>query len=133
VNEDEEETMDNNRDSEPCFAIRVAARLAGMHPQTLRYYERAGLIEPSRSSGKIRLYSQEDIERLQTIQRLINDLGVNLAGVEVIMRMSEKMAEMEREAQETQARLEAEINRLRQMLAAVQDSNRDEDRGPRWG
>ena len=69
-----------------------------MHPQTLRYYERVGLIEPSRTRGKIRLYSQRDIERLQLIQRLVNDLGVNLAGVEVIMNLTERLAQTERQA-----------------------------------
>lgn len=82
-----------------CFVISVAARLLGVHPQTLRYYERAGLIQPSRSRGNIRLYSARDIERAQQIKRLIEDLGVNLAGVEVIMRLTERMREMERELQ----------------------------------
>jgi len=82
-----------------CFVISVAARLLGVHPQTLRYYERAGLIQPSRSRGNIRLYSARDIERAQQIKRLIEDLGVNLAGVEVIMRLTERMREMESELQ----------------------------------
>ncbi|MDA8188730.1 MAG: helix-turn-helix transcriptional regulator [Dehalococcoidales bacterium] len=112
--------MESRNDREPCFVISVAARLVNMHPQTLRYYERVGLIEPSRSSGKIRLYSHEDIERLQHIQRLINDLGVNLAGVEVIMRMSARMAQMEREMAEIRASMEAEIERLRRALAVAQ-------------
>ncbi len=83
-------------DSEPCYVISVAARMLGVHAQTLRYYERAGMIEPSRSRGNRRLYSTEDIERLRRMKTLIDDLGVNLAGVEVIMRMGERMAEMER-------------------------------------
>jgi MerR family transcriptional regulator/heat shock protein HspR len=83
-------------DSEPCYVISIAARMLGVHAQTLRYYERAGMIEPSRSRGNRRLYSMEDIERLRRIKTLIDDLGVNLAGVEVIMRMGERMAEMER-------------------------------------
>ncbi|HYU17747.1 MAG TPA: MerR family transcriptional regulator [Chloroflexota bacterium] len=86
-----------------CFVISVAARLLGVHPQTLRYYERAGLINPSRSKGNIRLYSARDIERAQHIKRLIEDLGVNLAGVEVIMRLTERMREMERELEELRA------------------------------
>src|SRR5438067_5666566 len=80
-----------------CFVISVAARRLNVHPQTLRYYERAGLISPSRSRGNIRLYSTRDIERAQQIKRLIEDLGVNLAGVEVIMKLTERMREMERE------------------------------------
>ncbi len=104
--------MERNNDKEPCFVISVAAKLVNMHPQTLRYYERVGLIEPSRSRGKIRLYSQRDIDRLQQIQRLINDLGVNLAGVEVIMHMSEHIMQMERDMEEMRISMQAEIERL---------------------
>ena len=78
-----------------CFVISVAARMVGMHAQTLRYYERAGLVRPSRSLGKRRLYSPADIGRLREIQGLITDLGVNLAGVDVIFRMRERMRQME--------------------------------------
>lgn len=108
--------MERNNNSEPCFVISVAAKLVNMHPQTLRYYERVGLIEPSRSRGKIRLYSQRDIERLQQIQRLINDLGVNLAGVEVIMHMSEHIMKMEHEMEEMRQSMQAEIDRLQRAL-----------------
>ena len=88
-----------------CFVISVAARLLGVHPQTLRYYERAGLITPSRSRGNIRLYSARDIERAQQIKRLVEDLGVNLAGVEVILHLTERMREMERELEDLRARV----------------------------
>lgn len=91
-------------DEMACFVISVAARLLGVHPQTLRYYERAGLINPSRSKGNIRLYSTRDIERAQQIKRLVEDLGVNLAGVEVIMHLTERLREMERELAELRAR-----------------------------
>jgi len=86
-----------------CFVISVAARLLNVHPQTLRYYERAGLIEPSRSRGNIRLYSARDIERAQQIKRLIEDLGVNLAGVEVIMKLTERIRELEEELTQLRA------------------------------
>lgn len=76
---------------EPMFVISVAARLVEMHPQTLRYYERAGLVKPKRSRGSIRLYSERDIARLKKIARLVEDLGVNLAGVEVIIHLTEKL------------------------------------------
>ncbi len=79
------------------FVISVAARLVGVHEQTLRYYERAGLVEPARSRGRIRLYSLTDIERVRHIRRLTEDLGVNLAGVEVIMRLTERIRELEEE------------------------------------
>jgi MerR family transcriptional regulator/heat shock protein HspR len=94
--------------AEPRYVISVAARMLGVHAQTLRYYERAGMIEPSRSRGNRRLYSMEDIDRLKRIKTLIDDLGVNLAGVEVILRMSERMFEMERQIR----MLESEIRRL---------------------
>ena len=84
-------------EDEPCYVISVAARMVGMHAQTLRYYERAGLLRPSRSRGRIRLYSVADIARLRQIQRLINDLGVNLAGAEVILRMGERIEQLQEE------------------------------------
>jgi MerR family transcriptional regulator/heat shock protein HspR len=89
--------------------ISVAARMLGMHAQTLRYYERMGIIAPSRSRGRIRLYSQADISRLRQIQRLINDLGVNLAGAEVILRLNKRIRQMEQEVEG----LRAELQRLR--------------------
>jgi MerR family transcriptional regulator/heat shock protein HspR len=96
-------------EEEPCFVISVAARMVGMHAQTLRYYERMGIIAPSRSRGRIRLYSQADISRLRQIQRLINDLGVNLAGAEVILRLNKRIRQMEEEMEE----LRIELQRLR--------------------
>jgi MerR family transcriptional regulator/heat shock protein HspR len=96
-------------EEEPCYVISVAARMLGMHAQTLRYYERMGIIAPSRSRGRIRLYSQADISRLRQIQRLINDLGVNLAGAEVILRLNKRIRQMEQEVEG----LRAELQRLR--------------------
>ena len=106
--------MDENADDlrsedQPCYVISVAAKIVGMHAQTLRYYERAGLLKPSRSRGRIRLYSVADINRLRQIQRLINDLGVNLAGAEVIMRMNQRIQAMGEEME----RLRGELQRLR--------------------
>ena len=95
--------MTNEQDDEyqePCYVISIAARMVGMHAQTLRTYERIGLVEPKRTRGNIRMYSQADVARLRQVQRLINDLGVNLAGVEVILRMGEKMQLMEAELQQ---------------------------------
>lgn len=97
-------------DNEPCFVISVAAQILELHPQTLRHYERAGLVQPSRSGGNIRLYSQSDIERLRLIQRLVGDLGVNLAGVDVIMNMTQRINELEREVVELRARLGEEVD-----------------------
>ena len=96
-------------EDEPCYVISVAARMVGMHAQSLRYYERAGLVTPSRSTGKRRLYSQADVARLREAQRLINELGVNLAGVDVIFRMRERIRQMEAELEATRR----ELQRLR--------------------
>ena len=108
--------MVERRSDEPCYVISVAARLTNLHPQTLRHYERIGLIKPARSSGNRRLYSQKDVERLRQIARLTEDVGVNLAGVELILQMREEMRRMEREMDRMQAEMEAEIQRLRQRL-----------------
>jgi MerR family transcriptional regulator/heat shock protein HspR len=97
---------DDLRNNEPCYVISVAARLVGMHAQTLRYYERAGLLLPSRSSGRRRMYSPQDIDRLREIQRMISDLGVNLAGVDVIFRMRRRMLEIEAELEATRRELQ---------------------------
>jgi MerR family transcriptional regulator/heat shock protein HspR len=91
------------------FVISVAARLVGVHEQTLRYYERAGLVEPARSKGRIRLYSLHDLERVRQIRRLTDEMGVNLAGVEVIMRLTDRIRELE----QTIEGLQTEVRRLR--------------------
>ena len=101
-----------NPEDEPCYVISVAARMLGVHVQTLRYYERAGLLTPSRSGGRIRLYSQANIGRLRQIQRLINDLGVNLAGAEVVLRLSERIRQMEQEMEEMRQELQRLRNRM---------------------
>ena len=102
-----------NRDhEEPCYVISVAARMVGMHAQSLRNYERMGLIRPSRSRGRMRLYSQSDVQRLRYIQRLVQDLGVNLAGAEVIMRMNERVRQMEHEMQELRRELQQYRDRM---------------------
>lgn len=97
---------------DPLFVISIAARMVGMHAQSLRHYERLGLIRPSRSRGRLRLYSQADIERLRYIQRLVNDLGVNLAGAEVVIRMNERMRRMEEEMERLRAELQSYRDRL---------------------
>jgi len=81
---------------EPCYVISVVARLVNMHPQTLRYYEKLGLIRPSRSEGRIRLFSHQDLERLRRIQ-ILQDHGVNPAGIKLILDMDEKIERLERE------------------------------------
>ena len=96
MNEDGNNIEDDGQ-QEPAFIISVAARMLGVHAQTLRYYERVGLIIPSRSRGRIRLYSRADLERVRQVQRLIEDLGVNLAGAEVIIDMSARLKALEEE------------------------------------
>ncbi len=98
----------NFDESEPCYVISVVARMLGVHAQTLRYYEKAGIIEPSRSRGRVRLYSNRDIEKLRQIRTLMDDLGVNIAGVEVILRLTERIEAMEKEREE----IEREIRQL---------------------
>jgi MerR family transcriptional regulator/heat shock protein HspR len=109
--ENEDQLLD-----EPCYVISVAARMLELHPQTLRYYERVGLISPSRSEGNRRLYSPRDIEHLRAIARMVDELGVNLAGVEVIFNMRRKMQEMQAEMDRTRAEFEEEVARLRSLL-----------------
>lgn len=81
-------------DDRPRYMISVAAELVGMHPQTLRVYESRGLIRPKRTGGNTRLYSEADLERLRLIQQLTNELGLNLAGVEQVMRLQDEMQRM---------------------------------------
>ena len=96
-------------DSEPRYVISVAAKILGIQTHTLRYYERIGIVEPSRSRGNIRLYSEKDLEQLRHVKTLIEDLGVNLAGAEVILRMAHQIAELQNHIQQ----LEAEVKELR--------------------
>jgi MerR family transcriptional regulator/heat shock protein HspR len=95
--------------SKAAFMISAIAEQYEIHPQTLRLYEREGLLKPSRSEGNTRLYTAEDIERLEVILHLTRDLGVNLAGVEIILNMREKMAEMQSQIQEFVATLNNEL------------------------
>jgi MerR family transcriptional regulator/heat shock protein HspR len=85
---------------EPVYLISVAARMCGLHPQTLRMYERLGLVQPHRVGNSKRLYSEADIARLRRIQRLTQQMGVNLAGVEIILRLLERIEQMNREMSE---------------------------------
>ncbi len=93
------------------FMISVVSEMLGIHPQTLRLYEREGFIKPKRSDGNTRLYSEEDVEKLEMIMRLTRELGVNLAGVEVILSMREKMEQMQHEMEETIQQLRQELDR----------------------
>lgn len=92
--------MTKKENSKKFYHISVVSRMYDIHPQTLRLYEREGLLEPSRSDGNTRLYSEEDLKQLEFILNLTRDMGVNLAGVEVIMNMRRKMEEIESEVNE---------------------------------
>jgi MerR family transcriptional regulator/heat shock protein HspR len=109
-------------DMDDFFLISVAARMLGMHPQTLRKYDRLGLIQPSRTVGSMRVYSQDEIERLRAIKRLVDDAGINLAGVqrllsiaEVVQRIRPLMRDEPISAREAR-RLSQEIDELTKML-----------------
>ncbi len=80
---------------EPVYLISVVAKVLSIHPQTLRQYEREGLLEPSRTEGKMRLYSEKDMDRIKMILRLTRDLGVNLAGVDIILQLKEQIEQSE--------------------------------------
>ena len=97
---------------EPVFIISVAARMLGVQTQTLRYYERLGLIEPARTGGNQRVFSRADIERVRRIRGFMDDLGVNLAGVEVILRLLDRLSEAEADVE----RLTRENAHLRSIL-----------------
>ena len=101
--------------SEPRYVISVAARMLDTQTYTLRYYERVGIIEPHRSRGNIRLYSDRDIALLQRVKSLVDDMGVNLPGVEVILRMMQRLGELQNELEQAQEELRkqgGEVNRL---------------------
>jgi MerR family transcriptional regulator, heat shock protein HspR len=93
------------------YMISAVAELYHLHPQTLRLYERAGLLKPSRSEGNTRLYTEADLERLEVILALTREMGVNLAGIEIILNMREKMAEMQRQMEAFTEFVQRELSR----------------------
>jgi MerR family transcriptional regulator/heat shock protein HspR len=103
------------------YMISVVSEMLGIHPQTLRLYEREGFIKPKRSGGNTRLYSDEDIEKLEMILRLTRELGVNLAGVEVILSMRDKMERMQREMEDVIMKLREELSR--EMIRRAESRN----------
>jgi MerR family transcriptional regulator/heat shock protein HspR len=106
-------------DERPRYMISVAAELVGMHPQTLRMYEQKGLVQPQRTAGNTRLYSEADLERLRLIQRLTGELGLNLAGVEAVLGLEEQLHRM-------QARMERLEREMREAVAQVHRQYRRE-------
>jgi MerR family transcriptional regulator/heat shock protein HspR len=116
----EERLVTDEMRSRPVYFIGVVAEMTEVHPQTLRHYERIGLLLPSRSRGNVRMFSQVDIERVRLIQRLTGELGVNLAGVEVILNMRDRYEaqriEHRRQVGRMRTRYEGEVERLRSAL-----------------
>jgi MerR family transcriptional regulator/heat shock protein HspR len=106
-------------DDRPRYMISVAAELVGMHPQTLRQYEEKGLVQPQRTAGNTRLYSEADLERLRLIQKLTTQLGLNLAGVEVVLDLEEQLQRM-------QSRMERLEREMRQAIEQVHKQYRRE-------
>ena len=102
----------NLEDSRPRYMISVAAELVGMHPQTLRIYEAKGLVRPKRTPGNTRLYSEADLERLRLIQRLTTELGLNLAGVETVLRLEDEVARLRSRMERLERQMRDEVQRV---------------------
>jgi MerR family transcriptional regulator/heat shock protein HspR len=109
----------------PIYMISVAAELVGMHPQTLRMYETKGLVRPQRTPGGTRLYSEADVERLRIVQRLTTELGLNLAGVEVVLQLEDELRKAHAQIQRLQGELRREVQNVhkqyRRDLVLVRD------------
>ena len=105
-------TSPREHTEDPCFVISIAARMVGVHAQTLRYYERVGLIRPSRTMGRQRLYSPSDIERLRRIKTFTEDMGVNLAGAEVALKLMARIDELELKVKSLSERVQ-QLSQLR--------------------
>jgi MerR family transcriptional regulator/heat shock protein HspR len=99
----------NREDMEPRYVISVAARMVGVETYTLRYYEKIGVVKPSRSRGNIRLYSERDVALIRRVKTLMDDLGVNLAGIDVILHMAQQINELQQQIEG----LESEVTRLK--------------------
>ena len=112
-------------DDRPIYMISVAAELVGMHPQTLRMYETKGLVRPQRTPGGTRLYSEADVERLRIVQRLTTELGLNLAGVELVLRLEDELRKAHAQIERLQQQLRQEVQNVhkqyRRDLVLVRD------------
>jgi MerR family transcriptional regulator, heat shock protein HspR len=124
-------------DDRPRYMISVAADLVGMHPQTLRIYEAKGLVRPRRTPGNTRLYSDADLERLRLIQRLTSELGLNLAGVETVMRLEDELARLRRSLERLERETREQIRQVhkqykREIVLYRGGDNHPEQRRARW-
>jgi MerR family transcriptional regulator/heat shock protein HspR len=116
--------MVTRRKSKGAYMISAVSEMYGIHPQTLRLYEREGLLKPSRTEGNTRLYTDEDLERLEFILNLARDLGVNISGIAIILQMRERMEEMQRQMQEFVRLIRQEV-----IARAHAQQNADPSRG----
>jgi MerR family transcriptional regulator/heat shock protein HspR len=120
----------------PCYMISVAAELVGMHPQTLRMYETKGLVRPQRTPGNTRLYSEADLERLRLIQTLKAELGINLAGVEIVLRLEDELRKVQRRLERLERQMRDEVRSVhkhyRRDLVPYHASETLPDRKARW-
>jgi MerR family transcriptional regulator/heat shock protein HspR len=108
------------RFNEPLFVISVAARLVEMHPQTLRKYEREGLIAPSRTTGNLRLYSDRDIERLRQVKYLVEERGLNLAGVQIALDMTQALLDLRDQLSKSNEKLDRKTSTAAELSASIQ-------------
>jgi MerR family transcriptional regulator, heat shock protein HspR len=107
--------------NEPVYVISVVSRMLQMHPQTLRKYERAGLVRPSRTDGMLRLYSVDDVQRLRLIKHLVDDLGLNLAGVDLFLGLRDRMEQLRQHLEATDERSVEDIDEeLNELLATLE-------------
>jgi MerR family transcriptional regulator, heat shock protein HspR len=117
----------------PIYMISVAAELVGMHPQTLRMYETKGLVRPNRTPGGTRLYSEADIDRLRIVQRLTTELGLNLAGVELVLRLEDELRKAHAQVERLQRQLRQEVQNVhkqyRRDLVLLRDERLPEQQG----
>jgi MerR family transcriptional regulator, heat shock protein HspR len=120
----------------PCYMISVAAELVGMHPQTLRMYEAKGLVRPQRTPGNTRLYSEADLARLRLIQTLKAELGINLAGVEIVLRLEDELRKVQRRLERLERQMHEEVRNVhkyyRRDLVPYRASETLPDRKARW-
>ena len=108
-----------NDRAKPLYMIGVVADMLKVHPQTLRFYEKKGLLRPSRTEGRTRMYSAEDVEELARLIRLTRDLGVNLAGVEIVLKMRRRMLEMQKQIEDLVSYLREDGSEVREQAARV--------------
>ena len=118
-------------DDRPRYMISVAAELVGMHPQTLRMYEQKGLVRPRRTSGNTRLYSETDLDRLRVIQKLTTELGLNLAGVELVLRLEDELRKAHARIERLERQLRDEVQKVHRSYRRELMLYRPQDLAPR--